>query len=197
METAVNIEHTKVKICLSRGLVGYGVRLLKRLVQSEDREFKSLRDSFSDLCHVSESEEKTFFFFQNLQPTCLWTMASVLTLPITTPPLPKSYSPPKASSSSRLSPPHPAGHRILLPVGPAHLNHLRLALHHNHDFSAFDAHVEAEKQAKEKLYASGSVGSEDDLGVGDEEESPELLALDPKEWKVPQLIFSSSNLMSR
>jgi len=111
-------------------------------------------------------------------------MATVLTLPITTSPLPKSYIPPAASSSSRLSRPHPAGHRTLLPVGPAHLNYLRLALHHNHDFVALDAHLEAERQAKEKLLAAGSAGSEDDLGVGDEEETAELLALDPKEWKV-------------
>lgn len=110
-------------------------------------------------------------------------MASVLTLPITTPPLPKFYTPPAAASSSRLSPPHPAGHRTLLPVGPAHLNYLRLALHHNYDFSALDTHLEAERQEKEKLLA-GSAGSEDDLGVGDEEETTELLALDPKEWKV-------------
>ena len=27
-------------------------------------------------------------------------------------------------------------------------------------------------------------GAEDDLGVGDEEETPDLLELDPKEWKV-------------
>ncbi|KAF8233499.1 DnaJ-domain-containing protein, partial [Tricholoma matsutake] len=79
--------------------------------------------------------------------------------------------------------PHPVGHRILLPVGSAHLNYLRLALHHNHDFSSLDAHLEAERQAKEKLLADGSAGSEDDLGVGDEPETAELLALDPKEWK--------------
>jgi DnaJ homolog subfamily C member 2 len=106
-------------------------------------------------------------------------MATVLA--ITTPPLPKSYSPSSISSSSRLS---PVVHRTLLPVGPAHLNYLRLALHHNHDFSALDAHLESERQAKDKLFAAGNAGSEDDLGVGDEEETAELLALDPKEWKV-------------
>lgn len=116
-------------------------------------------------------------------------MASVLRLAITTPTLSKSYSPPAVSSSSRLSPPHPVGHRILLPVGSAHLNYLRLALHHNHDFSSLDAHLEAERQAKEKLLADGSAGSEDDLGVGDEPETAELLALDPKEWKVLQFFL--------
>jgi DnaJ homolog subfamily C member 2 len=34
---------------------------------------------------------------------------------------------------------------------------------------------------------NGGVGDEeDDLGVGDEEETEELLNLDPKEWKVRQ-----------
>lgn len=110
-------------------------------------------------------------------------MATVQTLPITAPPLPDRYAPPAASSSSRLSAPHPSGHRTLLPVGPAHLNYLRLALHHAHDFSSFDEYLNAERDAKEKLLAAEG-GAEDDLGVGDEEESPELLALDPKEWKV-------------
>ncbi|GLB41141.1 putative dnaJ molecular chaperone homology domain [Lyophyllum shimeji] len=109
-------------------------------------------------------------------------MATIQTLPITAPVLPKGYTPPAASSSSRLSAPHPTGHRVLLPVGQAHLNHLKLALHHAHDFDSFDAHLATEREAKAKLLAS-EAGLEDDLGVGDEEETPELLALDPKEWK--------------
>ncbi|KAF9463220.1 DnaJ domain-containing protein [Collybia nuda] len=109
-------------------------------------------------------------------------MATVQVLPITVPPLPDRYVAPVASSSSRLTSPHPSGHRTLLPVGPAHLNYLRLALHHAHDFSSFDQHLNAERAAKEKLLAAEG-DAEDDLGVGDEKESPELLALDPKEWK--------------
>ncbi|KAF8062448.1 DnaJ-domain-containing protein [Lyophyllum atratum] len=109
-------------------------------------------------------------------------MATVLTLPIAAPVLPKGYTPPAASSSSRISAPHPTGHRVLLPVGQAHLNHLRLALHHAHDFESFDAHLATEREAKEKLLASEG-GDEDDLDVGEEEEPAELLALDPKEWK--------------
>ncbi|KAF8056964.1 DnaJ-domain-containing protein, partial [Lyophyllum atratum] len=109
-------------------------------------------------------------------------MATVLTLPIAAPVLPKGYTPPAASSSSRISTPHPTGHRVLLPVGQAHLNHLRLALHHAHDFESFDAHLATEREAKEKLLASEG-GDEDDLDVGEEEEPAELLALDPKEWK--------------
>lgn len=110
-------------------------------------------------------------------------MATVQTLPITAPPLPDRYAAPAVSSSSRLSAPHPSGHRTLLPVGPAHLNYLRLSLHHGHDFSSFDEYLNAERDAKEKLLAAEG-GAEDDLGVGNEEEPPELLALDPKEWKV-------------
>ncbi|KAF5384055.1 hypothetical protein D9615_003143 [Tricholomella constricta] len=109
-------------------------------------------------------------------------MATVQTLPITAPALPKGYTPPVASSSSRLTAPHPSGHRILLPVGHAHLNHLRLALHHAHDFDSFDAHIASEREAKEKLLAAEGA-AEDDHGVGDEEEPEDLLALDPKEWK--------------
>ncbi|KAG6837997.1 hypothetical protein H0H93_008391 [Arthromyces matolae] len=109
-------------------------------------------------------------------------MATVVTLPITAPVLPKGYVAPVASSSSRLSAPHSTGHRVLLPVGHAHLDHLRLTLRHKHDFAAFDAHTAAEREAKAKLLAADN-GSEDDLGVGDEEETSDLLALDPKEWK--------------
>ncbi|KAG6864296.1 hypothetical protein C0991_010767 [Blastosporella zonata] len=108
-------------------------------------------------------------------------MASTLVLPIVASILPKGYTPPVASSS-RLSPPHPTGHRILLPVGHAHLDHLRLAVHHAHDFNSFDAHTATEREAKAKLLADEGA-AEDDLGVGDEEESAETLTLDPKEWK--------------
>ncbi|KAG6853675.1 hypothetical protein C0991_002318 [Blastosporella zonata] len=108
-------------------------------------------------------------------------MATVITLPISAPALPKGYTAPVASTS-RLSAPHPTGHRVLLPVGHAHLDHLRLALHHAHDFESFDAHTATEREAKAAILAASGV-SEDDLGVGDEEESAETLALDPKEWK--------------
>ncbi|KAF9006959.1 DnaJ domain-containing protein [Cyathus striatus] len=107
-------------------------------------------------------------------------MASVQHLSVVTPVLPSSYSP--AASTSRLSPPHPAGHRSLLPVGPAYLNHLKLALHHSHSFDALDKHLAEEQERLRSLNGDGN-GQEDDLGVGDEPESEELLSLDPKEWK--------------
>jgi hypothetical protein len=72
---------------------------------------------------------------------------------------------------------------ILLPVGPVYVNHLRLSLHHSHSFPSLDKYIAAEKERIAKLNA-GDIIAEDDLGVGDEEETQELLNLDPKEWKV-------------
>jgi DnaJ family protein C protein 2 len=79
--------------------------------------------------------------------------------------------------------PHPSGHRTLLPVGPAYVNHLRLSQHHSHSFPSLDKYFAAENERIARLTA-GDVIAEDDLGVGDEEETHELLSLDPKEWKV-------------
>ncbi|KAF9036309.1 hypothetical protein BJ165DRAFT_1533150 [Panaeolus papilionaceus] len=109
-------------------------------------------------------------------------MASVQVLSVVAPVVPASYKAENVASTSRLSPPHPSGHRTLLPVGPAYLSQLRLALHHNNEFSSFDLHLNAERERLAALHGNDANG-EDDLGVGDEEETPELLALDPKEWK--------------
>lgn len=75
---------------------------------------------------------------------------------------------------------------------------MRLTIHHAHSFSALDKHLEAER---DRLFALNGDASavEDDLGVGDEEESPELLSLDPKEWKVflvfyDEMIYAQSFL---
>lgn len=72
--------------------------------------------------------------------------------------------------------------RKLIPAGPAYLAHIRRAVH-NLTFEEHDKHAEEERQRFEA--ANGGNGSiEDDLGVGDEEETEDLLTLDPKEWKV-------------
>ncbi|KAK7449227.1 Zuotin [Stygiomarasmius scandens] len=92
--------------------------------------------------------------------------------------IPKSYSLPQASGAKISGP----STRRLLPTGPAFISHLRLTLHHGHSFEAHDEFVEKERQRLEELQASASNG-EDDLGVGDEPETDELLSLDPKEWK--------------
>ena len=75
--------------------------------------------------------------------------------------------------------------RKLLPVGPAYLAHVRRSIH-NHSFEEHDKH---EAERRERAKSEEADGNEDDLGVGDEEETPELLALDPKEWKVGFLFF--------
>jgi DnaJ family protein C protein 2 len=56
-------------------------------------------------------------------------------------------------------------------------------LHHAHSFSSLDKHLTAERERLAALHGEDAA-SEDDLGVGDEEEPEELLNLDPKEWKV-------------
>ncbi|EEB92155.1 hypothetical protein MPER_09379, partial [Moniliophthora perniciosa FA553] len=94
-------------------------------------------------------------------------------------PLPKSYTLPQASGSKISAPVK----RNLLSAGPAYLSHLRLTLHHNNSFEEQDAFNDKERQRLEELQGS-AINGEDDLGVGDEPETEELLSLDPKEWKV-------------
>jgi DnaJ family protein C protein 2 len=65
-------------------------------------------------------------------------------------------------------------------VGSAYLAHARRIINkRTHD----DDERELEEQRKLKA-AELDVDEEDDLGVGDEDESPELLARDAREWKV-------------
>ena len=77
--------------------------------------------------------------------------------------------------------------RTLLTVGPAYLAHVRRSVH-NHAFEEHDKYAEEERKRKE-AHANGE-NEEDDLGVGEEEEPEDLLALDPKEWKVSRYLFS-------
>lgn len=54
---------------------------------------------------------------------------------------------------------------------------------HKLTFDEHDKH--AEEEQKRLLALNGnSANGEDDHGVGDEEETEDLLTLDPKEWKV-------------
>lgn len=71
--------------------------------------------------------------------------------------------------------------RKLIPVGPAYLAHVRRVVH-DLSFEEHDKHVEEEQKRRRNLEQGAD--EEDDLGVGDEEESDGLLLLDPKEWKV-------------
>ncbi|KAH9848041.1 hypothetical protein C2E23DRAFT_871461 [Lenzites betulinus] len=104
-------------------------------------------------------------------------MATVLELPIVPTPLPANWTPPAASSKSA----SPLVERRLLPAGQAYLAHVRRAVH-NLSFEEHDKHTEEERKRLEALNGTGA-GSEDDLGVGDEEETDDILTLDPKEWK--------------
>jgi len=72
--------------------------------------------------------------------------------------------------------------RRLIPAGAAYLAHVKRTLN-NFTFEQYDKQLEEEQKRLEALNADGLNG-EDDLGVGDEVEGPELLLLDPKEWKV-------------
>ncbi|KAF8635701.1 hypothetical protein AX15_000325 [Amanita polypyramis BW_CC] len=109
-------------------------------------------------------------------------MATPQVFPVIVPSLPSSYDIPSGSADTKLSPPHSAGHRTLIPAGAAYLNYLRLSLHHSYSFDALDNQLEAEERQRTALNSEAANG-EDDLGVGDESESQELLSLDPKEWK--------------
>ena len=71
--------------------------------------------------------------------------------------------------------------RKLLPAGAAYLAHVRRQVH---NLSHEEIDRQAEEERKRLAAANGDDNGEDDLGVGEEEESEELLAQDAKEWKV-------------
>jgi DnaJ homolog subfamily C member 2 len=68
-------------------------------------------------------------------------------------------------------------------VGSAYLAHARRTIHKRTLQEDLDELREQQRLLEENK-ANGAFNDEDDLGVGDEEESPELLARDAKEWKV-------------
>ncbi|OBZ66334.1 Zuotin [Grifola frondosa] len=104
-------------------------------------------------------------------------MATVVELPVVPPPLPVGWTAPAGSGKPISS----LVERRLLPAGPAYLAHVRRAVH-NLTFEQHDKHAEEERKRLEALNGNGLNG-EDDLGVGEEKETEELLTLDPKEWK--------------
>ncbi|KAG6336394.1 hypothetical protein ID866_2688 [Astraeus odoratus] len=93
------------------------------------------------------------------------------------PAFPKNWTEPVSPAKSA----SPVVQRKLLPAGAAYLAHVKRTIN-NLSFEEYDTQVEEEQKRQDALNAEGLNG-EDDLGVGDEEESPELLLLDPKEWK--------------
>ena len=71
--------------------------------------------------------------------------------------------------------------RTLLPAGPAYLAHARRIIG-NKTFSQDDEDEAARLSNGSPNGSNDKV--EDDLGIGDEPETPDLLFLDPKDWKV-------------
>lgn len=53
---------------------------------------------------------------------------------------------------------------------------------HDLSFEEHDKHVEEVEKRRRNL--DQEADEDDDLGVGDEEETEDILSLDPKEWKV-------------
>ncbi|KIJ33539.1 hypothetical protein M422DRAFT_264467 [Sphaerobolus stellatus SS14] len=105
-------------------------------------------------------------------------MAAVVELPPVTLSLPSEWKA-KDSPSSSISTPAP---RKLLATGPAYFAHIRRTVHKR--TIEEDEAAEAEEEAKRRAaLGDSSENGADDLGVGDEEETPDLSLLDPKEWK--------------
>jgi len=59
---------------------------------------------------------------------------------------------------------------------------------HDLSFEEHDKHVEEAQKRRRNLEQEAD--EDDDLGVGDEEETEDLLLLDPKEWKVSRELSS-------
>ncbi|KIM34409.1 hypothetical protein M408DRAFT_325816 [Serendipita vermifera MAFF 305830] len=102
--------------------------------------------------------------------------AAIAHLDIIAPPVPDSWTP-KEDAGAKIS---ELRQRRLLPVGPAYLAHARRVLG-NKTFAQDDADEELNAANGDPNGAEGLI--EDDLGVGDEPESSDLLLLDPKDWK--------------
>ncbi|KAF8507888.1 DnaJ-domain-containing protein [Hysterangium stoloniferum] len=106
-------------------------------------------------------------------------MAAVTELP------PISVSPvadwkPRDADASSISAPV---QRKLLPTGAAYLAHVRRTVH-KRTLAEDEAAEEEDAARRRALEMNGDdKNGADDLGVGDEEETVDLLVLDPKEWK--------------
>ncbi len=100
-------------------------------------------------------------------------MAAILDLPFALGAAPSGFKAAGPSSISNIS------SSTLFPAGPSYLGHVRRQLNQR----SFEQDDEAEQSRLEaEIQATG--GEDDDLGIGEEEESADLLERDPKEWKV-------------
>ena len=107
-------------------------------------------------------------------------MAVVLDLPFELPAAPSSF---KAGSSSSISKPST---NTLLPVGSSFVAQQRRSLRQI-DFATDDAQEEVRLKALKDSQSNGV--DELDNDIGEEPESAELLARDPKQWKVSFVIL--------
>lgn len=101
-------------------------------------------------------------------------MAAIVDLPFALPAAPAGFTP-AAASSSAVS----LANVELAPIGPAFLGYERRRLHN----STFEADDELMKQRVADHAAANAEVDELDNEIGEEPESEELLASDPKEWK--------------
>lgn len=111
-------------------------------------------------------------------------MSVTLDLPFELPAAPSSF---KAGSTSAIS---PLSSATLLPAGPSYVAHTRRQLRQL-DFAADDAAEAARLQALKEANAGTD---ELDNDIGEEPESAELLARDPKQWKVGTLPLTGAKL---
>ncbi|KAF8523672.1 DnaJ-domain-containing protein [Gautieria morchelliformis] len=106
-------------------------------------------------------------------------MASIVELPPVSISLPADRKPTEATASSLSAPIR----RRLLPTGAAYHAHVRRTVHkRTFDEDEIAQAEESRRRAQSNVNGDDKNGA-DDLGVGDEEETVDLLLLDPKEWK--------------
>jgi len=105
-------------------------------------------------------------------------MATIIDVSYTPKVAPSGWTP-AASSSSNID---ISAQRTLLPAGPSYLGHVRRATS-KLTFEQDDA-AQAEELARQQAELNGDEAEEEKYrGIGDDEESEELLMQDPKQWK--------------
>jgi len=104
-------------------------------------------------------------------------MSAIISLPYALGSTPSSFKPGQPSSLSSPS------NATLLPIGQDYVSHSRRQLRQL-DFSKDDL---AEMERLQAISDANRVEEDEDLaGLGEEEESKDVLEYDPKEWKVSE-----------
>ncbi|KAG8958841.1 hypothetical protein FRC03_008751, partial [Tulasnella sp. 419] len=105
-------------------------------------------------------------------------MATIVDISLDIGSLPQDWSAP-STSTAKLSPPKEAN---LIRAGPSYYAHVQRTIN-QWSFDEQDKHRNDKVREHLQKKAAQNETDMDDLGVGDEPESAELLASDPKEWK--------------